>query len=280
MQQQNGGKCGICGENFSQVKQFEKGGKLYTGQIIKEYQQGEIIQVNVEITANHIGFFEFMICNVDGWQSDATQTCLEQTYLSSSNDGQTKIYIQYKSGYIYTKLRLPSHLTCNHCVLQWRYTAGNNWGTDQVTGQSGLGLGPQEQFYGCSDIRIKPNSGQIIVTDKPATSTSKQVSSTSASTNRPIVSTSTSTSSTSTNRPIVTSTASSTFTNRPITASNGKCLNGDGFYANPGCKSFYRCSSSGTANQQVFQFDCPTGLLFDESIKVCNWPSLVNCNNY
>jgi len=39
-------------------------------------------------------------------------------------------------------------LTCNHCVFQWKYNTGNSWGTDRISGQSGLGLGIQEQFFG------------------------------------------------------------------------------------------------------------------------------------
>ena len=68
--------------------------------------------------------------------------------ITEVTSNQTKIYIQSQTGYIYTKLKLPAQLTCNHCVFQWKYNAGNSWGTDQITGQSGLGLGPQEQFYG------------------------------------------------------------------------------------------------------------------------------------
>lgn len=49
--------------------------------------------------------------------------------------------------------KLPSGLVCDHCVLQWRYTAGNNWGTCK-NGTQGLGCGNQEQFGACSDISI------------------------------------------------------------------------------------------------------------------------------
>lgn len=44
-------------------------------------------------------------------------------------------------------------MICDHCVLQWRYTAGNNWG-DCKNGTQGLGCGNQEQFGACSDISI------------------------------------------------------------------------------------------------------------------------------
>ncbi len=118
-----------------------------------------------------------------------------------------------------------------------------------------IGYGPQEQFYGCSDISIKSRNGQVIVDSTTATA---------AATTRP-------------QNTVSQQIISTTATSKPN--GNGKCLNGDGLYANPGCKTFYQCSFSGTASQQVHNFDCPNGLLFDNSAKVCNWPSLVNCKN-
>ena len=35
---------------------------------------------------------------------------------------------------------------------------GNSWGTDVETGRSCVGCGKQEQFYGCADVSIVPNS--------------------------------------------------------------------------------------------------------------------------
>jgi len=151
----NGGKCGICGEDYSGVKQFEKGGSMYTGNIVAKYTQGQQIDAVVEITANHYGYFEFRLCNVDGKAGDATQSCLDQTLLKDVN-GNTKIFItRGKTGKFTTRLNLPSGFSCNHCVFQWKYNAQNSWGTDKITGQSCVGCGNQEQFFGCSDISIK-----------------------------------------------------------------------------------------------------------------------------
>lgn len=52
--------------------------------------------------------------------------------------------------------QLPDGLTCVQCVLQWRYIAGNNWGTCP-NGTGMVGCGPQEQFRGCADIAITPD---------------------------------------------------------------------------------------------------------------------------
>lgn len=49
--------------------------------------------------------------------------------------------------------RLPKDLVCDHCVLQWRYVAGNNWGPCE-NGTSAIGCGNQETFGACSDIKI------------------------------------------------------------------------------------------------------------------------------
>jgi len=51
------------------------------------------------------------------------------------------------------------------------YFTGNNWATDPDTGESCVGCGPQEQFYGCSDIAITPLNGnsQPPVNDVPIT---------------------------------------------------------------------------------------------------------------
>ena len=52
--------------------------------------------------------------------------------------------------------RLPLDVTCDQCIFQWTYVAGNNWGQCS-NGTSGLGCGPQETFRSCSDIRIVPH---------------------------------------------------------------------------------------------------------------------------
>ena len=44
-------------------------------------------------------------------------------------------------------------LKCSQCVLQWRYIAGNNWGTCP-DGSGAVGCGAQEEFRACADIAI------------------------------------------------------------------------------------------------------------------------------
>ncbi|CAF1002067.1 unnamed protein product, partial [Brachionus calyciflorus] len=143
------------------------------------------------------------------------------------------------------RLVLPSGLTCNRCVFQWRYHTGNSWGVDPVSGQGGLGEGAQEEFYGCSDIKIG-GSGSVSFT-------------TFESTNKP--------STQHTTQPPTQTTDSFTGTNSQSTSfSLNKCSNGDGFYSDlsSACTKFYRCIAG-----VVFNYNCPSGTLFDKNINAC-----------
>ncbi|CAF3167504.1 unnamed protein product [Rotaria sp. Silwood2] len=172
------GKCGICGEPYNQVnKLFEMGGSMYKGTSVKTYNQGQQISVKVNLTANHMGYFEFHLCNVDTTpNSDATQDCLDRRILKLANSDLTKYSITGAIGnsQIIVNLQLPAGVSCQHCVFQWKYTAGNSWGTDPITGQQGLGLGTEnETFMGCADITIVGGS-------VPASTSSAVTSSTKA----------------------------------------------------------------------------------------------------
>ena len=77
--------------------------------------------ISFKITANHLGYSEFSICNVDNLTTDATQDCLNKIILKDSN-GKSKFYIPPNfNGAINTSLVLPSDLKCNHCVFQVNY---------------------------------------------------------------------------------------------------------------------------------------------------------------
>lgn len=57
---------------------------------------------------------------------------------------------------------------CQHCVLQWKYIAGNNWGIC-ADGNGAVGCGNQEEFRACSDVAIGKGSASAIPTIKPPT---------------------------------------------------------------------------------------------------------------
>ncbi|CAF3505076.1 unnamed protein product [Rotaria sordida] len=150
----NGGKCSICGEAYDlERKLFDVGGEMYLGKIVRTYIQGSIIPVTVVLTANHLGIFEFRICNIDNNPNqDATQSCLDFNILKTVN-GSTQYRITSNLTTVHLHLKLPDQLICKHCVFQWKYRTGNSWGISN--GRACLGCGKEnEEFYGCSDIAI------------------------------------------------------------------------------------------------------------------------------
>ena len=83
-----------------------------------------------------------------------------------------------------------AHILKNKTRLKYLYTAvpGNKWDTDPLTGVSGLGIGPQEQFYGCADVAVRrplhkttrvPDLTDATMTPTPGTTTTVRSSPTS-----------------------------------------------------------------------------------------------------
>lgn len=151
--QQYGGKCGLCGDPYGWLtpRAHEYGG-IFGSSIVKSYTQGSIITVTAKLTANHRGYFYFKICNLDNELE--SEACFERYKMYMAVDGAEVYRLPSTQAKDYeVSLKLPSNLYCNHCVLQWTYVAGNNWGVC-TNGTGMLGCGPQEHFRSCSDVQI------------------------------------------------------------------------------------------------------------------------------
>lgn len=150
---QYGGKCGLCGDRFGDPtpRTHELGGTFGQGKIMKTYAKGSTISVTAKITANHRGYFYFRLCNLDAEKE--SEACFDRYKIKIADN--TDIYtLPSTEAKDYTlSIKLPANLTCNRCVLQWTYVAGNNWGYCS-DGSGKLGCGPQEHFRTCSDISI------------------------------------------------------------------------------------------------------------------------------
>lgn len=78
--------------------------------------------VSVELTANHLGYFYYQICKMDGARE--SNECFAANRLKLVN-GEDKFQIKgSETGRYNMTLQLPSGLTCKHCVLQWTYNVG------------------------------------------------------------------------------------------------------------------------------------------------------------
>jgi len=145
-----GSNCGVCGDpaSASKPRANEVGGTYDAGIIVAQYQAGQAIDIEVELTVSHMGNMEFRLCNNP---QNEQQSCFDQNILQLVTGG-TKLPAG-PTGPTRTRVQLPNNLRCDRCILQWNYRAGNGWG-DCGNGTSATGCGPQETFRGCADIRI------------------------------------------------------------------------------------------------------------------------------
>merc|ERR1719334_771387 len=162
-------KCGVCGDDPDGPLDNELGGK-YTKPLLisRTYDEGQAIHVQIVITANHMGWFEFSLCNVDNMER-VTEECLMNTVLNMTNGKQHYPLAAGVTGYVPIDLQLPEGVSCGRCVLRWKWKTGNSWGTDPITHQSGIGFGKQEMFFSCADIQIRPKGWTPVDTAPPPT---------------------------------------------------------------------------------------------------------------
>ncbi|XP_037798593.1 uncharacterized protein LOC119593702 isoform X1 [Penaeus monodon] len=155
--QNQGGRCGICGDAWDEnPRPHEAGGKYATGTIVRTYTEGQTITVRVDLTTNHRGHFEFRICPNNNPSVEASQTCLDEHPLFKA-DGSGFEHDISTSGEQAVQLQLPRGLTCTHCVMQWRWVTGNKWGYCE-DGTEAVGCGPQEEFRACADVAVVAQS--------------------------------------------------------------------------------------------------------------------------
>jgi hypothetical protein len=147
-----GTNCGVCGDPLSQAqpRDNEMGGKYENGIITGTYTAGQTIDVEVDLNAAHLGAMEWRLCTNPATE---TQNCFNQHVLQLANGSGTKLPVDKGPGWYKTQVKLPAGVTCGHCIIQWNYRAGNNYG-ECPDGSSKLGCGPQETFRGCADVTI------------------------------------------------------------------------------------------------------------------------------
>lgn len=125
----------------------------------------KMIKTSLVLMSKHI-LATFQFRNIE---SNITQPF--RNLLEVVNGEGNKFYIGNENKHYKPIVRLPAGLTCSQCTLQWTYVCGNNWGTDPVTGESGMGVNPlqQEHFRACSDIAITGSEGPVNPGPEPTT---------------------------------------------------------------------------------------------------------------
>jgi hypothetical protein len=125
----NRGRCGECGDSYNQTKprDNENGGKFGKGIIVRNYTMGEVIDTFVELTAVHLGHFEFRLCPLNNPQDVELENCF-LSHILDFEDGKREFPVTDEERIEYRmRVKLPEGLQCERCVLQWHYLTGNGW---------------------------------------------------------------------------------------------------------------------------------------------------------
>ncbi|XP_034950818.1 uncharacterized protein [Chelonus insularis] len=152
----NKGKCGACGDDYSLTvpRPHENGGLYGTGTIVRTYKSESIINATIQLTASHLGYFEFALCPLENEKDVETEDCFERYPLRLASGGY-KYPVRSSGNTLHTvELVLPQNLKCKQCSFRWHYRTGNTWGICP-NGKGDLGCGNQETFRTCSDIAIE-----------------------------------------------------------------------------------------------------------------------------
>ncbi|KAF0691170.1 hypothetical protein As57867_017490, partial [Aphanomyces stellatus] len=161
----SGGQHGVCGDPYNAARDHETGGTYGTfptngaKAIGGCYTPGQTLDLQIELTANHMGYFEFGLCKLNAKTDKETEECFQSLAQPNGNKqwpvppGNQQFSMQYT---------LPQGLTCDgdsHCVLRWWYVGGNN---------PGQPINGQEQFWNCADIYISNTCGGSGPSPKPS----------------------------------------------------------------------------------------------------------------
>lgn len=112
--QTNKGKCGECGDawDLPPPRPHEYGGAYGKGVTVRKYNPGSTVTVRIELTASHMGYFEFRLCD----DINAKQSCLDKNllrivsgtpFVKTSTDLETRFYPRNGSRIYEIKAQLP-----------------------------------------------------------------------------------------------------------------------------------------------------------------------------
>lgn len=117
----------VCVMIFRPPRAHEYGGTYGQGVIVRNYNVGTIITIRVELTASHMGYFTFSVCQN---YKNTTQECLDKNILKNvkpqkgEDKALTRFYPKDGNKVYEMRYKLPDTINCPHCVLQWRYISG------------------------------------------------------------------------------------------------------------------------------------------------------------
>eukprot|EP00040_Diaphanoeca_grandis_P040052 m.261075 g.261075 ORF g.261075 m.261075 type:complete len:385 (-) comp41254_c0_seq1:82-1236(-) len=156
---------GVCGDPIGQGVSNQQKYAKGDGSIVANFAVGEAIDIEVVVTAHHLGYFQFHLCNMDSLADgeNVSWSCLSENNLKrvSMGDGldvspmddvryfldpvcaknwsstaytgnvnksdtdYVKQYFNYAQK-MRMRYKLPDGLSCSHCVLRWHWVTANS----------------------------------------------------------------------------------------------------------------------------------------------------------
>ena len=73
----------MCGDAWDErrPRKGEGGGQFATGVIVRRYKPGQTVRISVDVTANHLGYFQFRVCPHNNPRAPVSQSCLDRHLL-------------------------------------------------------------------------------------------------------------------------------------------------------------------------------------------------------
>lgn len=256
-----GGQCAPCGDDLkqSQPRKNENGGYYNKKKtIVAQFKEGQEIAVTMLITANHRGWVQFSLCELKNESAVETEDCFSPLTVNEDADRRpfwgddlsTKFKVpEGVTGSMDVKVQLPKGKSCDHCVLRWFYSTGNDWNDNGCIEECEQNGGNKKQccygfnkfperFYSCADIFI----GEKIDSGYAGKSTVAPVQ--------------------------ITTEKENTGSTGILPSVTETCADGSYTADASSCCHFFQC-----ANGRPIRHHCPAGLVFKATARVCDYPS-------
>ncbi|XP_042220561.1 uncharacterized protein LOC121865272 [Homarus americanus] len=143
---ENQGRCGVCGDpwDLPRPRPHETRGMYGRGTIVRNYTQGQVVEWVSELTDGGSGWMEYRVCpRANVWRTE-DPSCFNHTLQDNNGRTQLPVNVTAKLSRITHTFRLPPHLSCLACVVQWRYVR--------------IGRPNRADYRACADVIITPTN--------------------------------------------------------------------------------------------------------------------------
>ncbi|XP_041355247.1 integumentary mucin C.1-like [Gigantopelta aegis] len=113
------------------------------------------MNITIYTKPNMLGHFEFRLCpEQDSPKLTDLQSCFDRYPLTILETNYSQYFPGSKGGFYDMHVVLPKLVSCDRCVIQWKYITGYRLGWNPNSCGRCLGCGAQETYINCADVSI------------------------------------------------------------------------------------------------------------------------------